>query len=163
MGTTADNRRRYVKEELIPREDLRPFIGGAFVEPHGEAEWKVTDPMTGGVLATMPLADEVDAGRALRAAEAAFCEGPWRRMHPRERAERLLRLASLIEGDLETLRFWNQPMSESVSQASAHGIFLTRPKSTGTTPDGPIRSLAIRCRMWGMCESIHTGSQSVSS
>lgn len=103
METTAESRRRYVKEDLIPREDLRPFIGGVFVEPHSGAEWKVTDPMTGGVLTTMPLADEADADRALQAAETAFREGPWRRMHPRERAERLLRLATLIEDDLENL------------------------------------------------------------
>jgi aldehyde dehydrogenase (NAD+) len=99
----AAARRKYVKEVLIPREDLRPYINGKFVSPHSDQIWDVTDPMTGGVLTTMPAADGKDIAQAVTAAYTAFHEGPWRRMHPRGRAARLLKLASLIEDELESL------------------------------------------------------------
>jgi aldehyde dehydrogenase (NAD+) len=101
--TEARARREYVKSSLLPREDLRPFINGRFVDPHSEHLWAVIDPMTTETLAEMPSADAVDVSNAVDAAYAAFHNGPWRRMHPRERAAKLLKLADLIEAEIEDL------------------------------------------------------------
>jgi aldehyde dehydrogenase (NAD+) len=96
-------RRKYVRDVLLPRQDLRPFINGKFVTAHGRKTLDVIDPMTETPLVTMPLADEVDASQALAAARSAFDNGPWRHTHPRDRARYLLTLAALIEENLDEI------------------------------------------------------------
>lgn len=54
-------------------------------------------PRDGSVLGEVPWAGRGDTDRAVAAARRAFDEGPWPRMHPRERGEVLLRFAALVE------------------------------------------------------------------
>jgi gamma-glutamyl-gamma-aminobutyraldehyde dehydrogenase len=54
-------------------------------------------PRDGSVLGQVPWAGRDDADRAVAAARRAFDDGPWPRMHPRERGEVLQRFAALVE------------------------------------------------------------------
>jgi aldehyde dehydrogenase (NAD+) len=105
MGLVQDavSRRSYVINKIIPSLDKRPFINGEFVDSIGIGKIKVFDPMTEKVLTEMPLALLHDIESAVSAARAAFDFGPWPRLHPRERAAILLKLAALIERDTEDL------------------------------------------------------------
>ncbi|MBH2724040.1 aldehyde dehydrogenase family protein [Serratia marcescens] len=48
------------------------YINGEFVTPHGEERFTLFNPATEDVIGTVRLADEVDAERAIAAANAAF-------------------------------------------------------------------------------------------
>ena len=62
-----------------------------------ESERDHVTPRDGSVLGQVPWAGRADADRAVAAARRAFDEGPWPRMHPRERGEVLQRFAALVE------------------------------------------------------------------
>ena len=103
LPSDAEGRRRYVIDNIIPSLDLRPFIGGKFVDSVGNDTLHVIDPTTELPLAEMPSASAEDVKRAVGAAREAFDNGPWHRLHPRQRAAALLRLSDLIEHNLEEL------------------------------------------------------------
>src|SRR5947207_10167347 len=103
IPTSPDMRRRIVHEKILPCLDLRPFIGGEFVEPSSNKVLRVIDPMTQQQLATIPSAGLADVDAAVSAARIAFDQGVWSDIHPRERAKFLYRLADLIERDLTKL------------------------------------------------------------
>lgn len=103
IPTSPAMRRRIVQEEILPDLDLRPFIGGEFVNPSSNKVLKVIDPMTQQTLAEVPSASLADVDTAVSAARKAFDDGVWSDMHPRERAKFLYRLADLIERDLTKL------------------------------------------------------------
>ncbi|MGI8658173.1 MAG: aldehyde dehydrogenase [Candidatus Limnocylindria bacterium] len=67
----------------------RLFIAGEMVQPESEAVIKVVSPVTEERIATAPSSTPADIDRAVRAARAAFDDGPWPRMSPRERADAL--------------------------------------------------------------------------
>jgi len=77
------------------------FIGGAFVPPHSGAYFDDINPATTEVIAQIPDSDERDVDDAVRAAKAAFPS--WSRTTSAERSNLLLRLADLIEQNLEEL------------------------------------------------------------
>jgi aldehyde dehydrogenase (NAD+) len=102
MEIPADTatRRQAVYDQILPALDLRPFIGGKFVNPSSSKVIHVIDPMTQQPLADIPSADRVDVDAAVSAARKAFDSGIWSDMHPRGRARLLYRLADLVERDL---------------------------------------------------------------
>ncbi len=63
----------------------------------------VGNPATEEQLAQVPVATPADVDHAARAAKAAFEDGPWPRLRPRERARLLSRLAGLVREHLPTL------------------------------------------------------------
>jgi betaine-aldehyde dehydrogenase len=63
----------------------------------------VTNPATGAVVASAPVADDQDVQRAVLAARRAFEEGPWPRMSASERGRVLLRIASLLRERVESV------------------------------------------------------------
>src|SRR3989441_10788638 len=63
----------------------------------------VTNPATGEVVASVPVADEQDVQRAVMAARRAFEEGPWPRMPASERGRVLMRIAHLLRERVESL------------------------------------------------------------
>src|SRR5579859_3886664 len=103
IPTSPAMRRRIVHEEILPDLDLRPFIGGEFVNSLSNKVLRVTDPMTQQLLAEIPSASSADIDTAVSAARTAFDSGMWSDIHPRERAKFLYRLADLIERDLTSL------------------------------------------------------------
>ncbi|MBK5110911.1 MAG: aminobutyraldehyde dehydrogenase [Thermoleophilia bacterium] len=74
---------------------LQNMINGEFVDAADGATEDVINPSTGEVIASSPLSGAEDVNRAVAAAKAAF-EGGWATTTPKERSDRLLRLADLI-------------------------------------------------------------------
>jgi aminomuconate-semialdehyde/2-hydroxymuconate-6-semialdehyde dehydrogenase len=77
------------------------LIGGVFVPPHAGAYFDDINPATAEVIAQIPDSDERDVDDAARAAKAAFPS--WSRTPAAERSNLLLKLADLIEQNLEEL------------------------------------------------------------
>jgi phenylacetaldehyde dehydrogenase len=113
-----------------PVEHTRLHIGGEWVDALAGGELETVNPSTGAVFARVAQAEAADVDRAVAAARAAFEEGPWPRMKPRERAAALWRLGDLILADaaemarVETL---DQGKPYAIAQAadvpSAAGLF----------------------------------------
>lgn len=82
-------------------ETISNFIGGAFVAPRGSAFLDDLNPATGEVIARIPDSDGIDVHDAVAAARAAFAS--WSRTPASDRSRLLLRLADLIEQNLDEL------------------------------------------------------------
>jgi 5-carboxymethyl-2-hydroxymuconic-semialdehyde dehydrogenase len=83
-----------------PREvpaKLEHFIGGAHTPSTDSATFEVADPVTNQPYATVAAGGPQDIDRAVSAAAAAFCEGPWPRLAGRARATILNKIADGIE------------------------------------------------------------------
>src|SRR5438477_338500 len=70
------------------------FIGGEWTPGAGGGAQEIVNPATGKVIAHVPKGTEDDVNRAVAAARKAFDEG-WADTTPRERSERMLKLAEL--------------------------------------------------------------------
>jgi aminomuconate-semialdehyde/2-hydroxymuconate-6-semialdehyde dehydrogenase len=77
------------------------FINGEFVPPRSGDYFDDINPATAEVIARIPDSDEGDIDDAVRAAKAAF--PAWSRMPAAERSNLLLKLADLIEQNLDEL------------------------------------------------------------
>jgi aminomuconate-semialdehyde/2-hydroxymuconate-6-semialdehyde dehydrogenase len=77
------------------------FINGAFVQPRSGAYFDDINPATAAVIAQIPDSDERDVDDAVRAAKTAF--QAWSRTSAAERSNLLLKLAGLIEKNLDDL------------------------------------------------------------
>ena len=75
-------------------EDLtfKLYINGEWLDGTGSDVLTVVNPATEQVIGTVPQATSGDVNRAVGAARAAFDEGPWPRMKPRERAAIMLKM-----------------------------------------------------------------------
>jgi 1-pyrroline dehydrogenase len=72
------------------------FIGGHWVPGTGDQTQEIVNPATGKVIAHVPKGTEQDVDRAVAAARKAYDE-TWSDSTPRDRSERLLKLATAIE------------------------------------------------------------------
>ena len=72
------------------------LIGGERVPGADGRTFETYEPATGAVLAEVALAGTEDVERAVKAARAAFDEGPWPRWSASRRGRVLLRLSTLI-------------------------------------------------------------------
>ncbi len=78
------------------------YINGEFVEPAASGSGdprdvvEAIDPSTGEVLATAPNAGPADVDRAVKAARAAFDEGPWKNATAQDRGRILFALARVV-------------------------------------------------------------------
>src|SRR5947209_7608825 len=77
------------------------FISGEFVAPRSGAYFDDINPATAEVIAAIPDSDERDVDDAVRAAKAAFPS--WSRTPAAERSNLLLKLADLVEKNLDEL------------------------------------------------------------
>ncbi|WP_415183184.1 aldehyde dehydrogenase [Phaeovulum sp.] len=82
---------------------LQMYIGGEWVAPSGGEYIESVDPFTAKPWALVPRGNAQDADRAIRAADAAFRDGPWGRMHPSDRGVIIHRLGTLIEKHADEL------------------------------------------------------------
>jgi aldehyde dehydrogenase (NAD+) len=75
-------------------EDLtfKLYINGEWRDGTGSDTVTVVNPATEQAIGTVPQATSGDVNRAVGAARAAFDEGPWPRMKPRERAAIMLKM-----------------------------------------------------------------------
>ncbi|HLZ95619.1 MAG TPA: gamma-aminobutyraldehyde dehydrogenase [Candidatus Dormibacteraeota bacterium] len=78
------------------------FIGGRWADSAGGEVQEVKNPATGEVIATVPKGTAEDVDRAVAAARKAYDE-TWRDSTPRDRGERLLKLADTIQEHGEEL------------------------------------------------------------
>ena len=77
-------------------EPRRLYINGEFVAPHSTAVLDVLDPSTTEVIGRCPAGDRDDVDRAVRAARAAFEDGPWKEATAQDRGRVLLTLAEIV-------------------------------------------------------------------
>jgi phenylacetaldehyde dehydrogenase len=72
------------------------FINGQWVDAAAGRTFETPNPATGETLAHIAEGDSEDINRAVRAARAAFDDGPWSRMSPSERGRIIWRIGDLI-------------------------------------------------------------------
>jgi betaine-aldehyde dehydrogenase len=80
-------------------QTLRNVIDGQLVDAASGATYDVADPSTGEVYAQAPMSGPADVDRAYAAADRAFAG--WSETTPRERSERLLKMADALESRAE--------------------------------------------------------------
>jgi betaine-aldehyde dehydrogenase len=94
------------------------YINGDFVPSASSATLDAIDPATGDVIARVPDAAPADVDKAVRAARAAFDEGPWKDVTAQDRGRVLFKLAQIVRdrtaelAELET-RNSGKPIVES--------------------------------------------------
>jgi hypothetical protein len=86
----------------IESPQIRNFINGEFVEPIGGRYLDNIEPATGKPYSEVADSDAHDVDLAVAAAEKAFPD--WSRKSASERSSLLLRIAELIERDLDRYR-----------------------------------------------------------
>src|SRR5438128_2157777 len=91
------------------------FIGGEWTPGAGSETQEIVNPATGKVIAHVPKGTDEDVNRAVAAARKAF-DGGWSDTTPRERSERMLKLADAIEANADELA---QIESENVGKPLA--------------------------------------------
>jgi malonate-semialdehyde dehydrogenase (acetylating) / methylmalonate-semialdehyde dehydrogenase len=87
--------------ELMTANVLPNIIGGAEVESTSERRLPVLNPMTGVVLAEVPLSGATELDAVVKAAAAAQSE--WAQWPLKDRVQVFYRMKSLVENDLEHL------------------------------------------------------------
>ncbi|HZQ49268.1 MAG TPA: gamma-aminobutyraldehyde dehydrogenase [Candidatus Dormibacteraeota bacterium] len=78
------------------------FVGGKWVDGHGDDVQEIVNPANGEVIATVPKGSEKDVDAAVAAAKKTF-DGGWMDSTPRERSEMMLKIADVIEQHGEEL------------------------------------------------------------
>ena len=81
---------------------LQNYINGSFTDSVTGATDDVINPATGEVITAVASSDSADADVAVAAAAKAF--ETWSYTTPRERSEKLLALAQILEDNLEELK-----------------------------------------------------------
>ena len=84
-------------------KNLQLYINGEFVAPQSSATIDVLDPATGDVIARVPDANADDVDRAVRAARAAFDEGPWKEATAQDRGRVLFKIADIVRARADEL------------------------------------------------------------
>src|SRR5271156_4414840 len=79
------------------------LINNRWVPSESGRTFATINPSTGEEICQVAEADAADVDKAVKAARAAFEQGPWKKMRAAERGRLFLRLADLIEKDSETL------------------------------------------------------------
>lgn len=79
------------------------LIGGDWSKASGDATIDVVNPADGKTISAIGDSAPEDVNRAVRAARAAFEEGPWATMKPSERSRIIYRIADLMEARAEDL------------------------------------------------------------
>lgn len=82
-------------------QEYKLYIGGQWTESLSGERFESTNPYTGKPWASVPLGNEADVDRAVEAAREAFENEDWSRMSQSMRGRLLLRLAQLIEENID--------------------------------------------------------------
>ncbi|HAZ76991.1 MAG TPA: aldehyde dehydrogenase, partial [Enterobacteriaceae bacterium] len=86
----------------LPLPD-KAFINGRFTAAASGNTLATTNPATGAHLTAIPACDASDVDAAVSGARAAFEAGSWSKLAPGERKAVLLKLASLMEQEVNAL------------------------------------------------------------
>ena len=114
-------------------------IGGKWLEAASGKTFETRNPATGELLANVAEGDAEDIDRAVAAAREAF-NGPWSKFKPAQRQLILLKLAELVERDIEEL---------SALDTLDMGAPITRTRANRHRALGMLRFYA------GMATSLH--------
>ena len=79
------------------------YINGEFVRAQSTATIDVINPATLEVIGRVPDAGAVDVDRAVKAARAAFDEGPWKTVTAQDRGRTLFKLAEIVRARADEL------------------------------------------------------------
>lgn len=79
------------------------FIGGRWQRPSGAGRLAVISPHTEEQIGEVPEAVPEDVDRAVAAARAAFDRGPWPRLSPSDRIEKIEKLAAVYARHVEEM------------------------------------------------------------
>ena len=88
---------------FLSRPSHELVIGGEPVAAADGRTFETLDPATGRLIATVAHGGAEDVDRAVRAARAAFEEGPWPTMRPAQRSATIRALADVVEAHAEEL------------------------------------------------------------
>lgn len=91
-----------------PRPKVEPgrlFINGQWHDSHDGRQFDTVNPATGEIITKIASADAYDVDLAVKAARAAFDEGPWPRMAAADRGRKLSKLAELVHKNLDELAY----------------------------------------------------------
>jgi betaine-aldehyde dehydrogenase len=88
---------------VIGLDTYTHYINGEFVESDGHATLDVIDPSTDTVIARAPAGTAADVDRAVRAARAAFDDGPWKAATAQDRGRVLFKLAQMVRDRADEL------------------------------------------------------------
>nr|WP_316639686.1 aldehyde dehydrogenase family protein [uncultured Roseateles sp.] len=102
---------------FLGRHAHRLFINGEWVAAASGKTFTTVNPASEEVIGEIASAGPEDVDRAVRAARAAFDDGPWGRMRPVQRQRLLLKLADLVEAHAQTLA-----EIESIDNGKSAGI-----------------------------------------
>src|SRR5262249_47430635 len=86
------------------------YINGEYTSPNTSAPNDVVNPATTDVIATTPDANNEDVDAAVKAARAAFDDGPWKDATAQDRGRVLFKLAQIVReraGDLAEIETRN--------------------------------------------------------
>lgn len=98
---TKEKPRSAIKAPVVKDQPL--FIGGKFVDGHGNKTFPAINPATGDTLCQIAEADKTDVDTAVKAARKALESGPWKTMDAADRGRLLYKLADLVEKQAEDL------------------------------------------------------------
>ena len=90
-------------EPHVAPSATRLLINGRWVASESGKTFATVNPSTGEEICQVAEADAADVDQAVRAARAAFDQGPWRKTNASERGRLLHRLADLIESHSDEL------------------------------------------------------------
>ncbi len=79
------------------------FIGGHWRKPSGRERLTVISPHSEEPIGEVPAAAPADVDAAVTAARHAFDHGPWPRLDPRERMQKVEQLATIYGGHLDEM------------------------------------------------------------
>jgi len=99
------------------------FVDGEWVSSESKATYDVINPATTEVIAKVPKGDAKDAARAVDAAREAFDKGRWPRMAPAERAGLIMKLADVIEKEVDRLALLETQQQGKPIKLSRDGDF----------------------------------------
>lgn len=93
--------RKDIQEFL--KDPKKLYINGKFVESVSQKTFTTPNPATGEVLAEVYEADAADIDLAVKAARAAFDNGPWSKMSASQRSRLMYKLADIMEEHKDAL------------------------------------------------------------
>jgi aldehyde dehydrogenase (NAD+) len=95
--------RQVPESQFLDGQPKRLLIDGEWVAARSGKTFPSINPSTGQVIGEVAAADAADVDAAVAAARRAF-EGPWSKFTPLQRQNVLLKLADLVERNLDELR-----------------------------------------------------------
>jgi acyl-CoA reductase-like NAD-dependent aldehyde dehydrogenase len=116
------------------------YIGGRLVDPEG-GTIPIVNPATGEKLCDAPAAGPGDVDRAVQAARAAFDDGPWRRMSPRDRGGLVRRLADLLWDRREEFALVESLENGKTFKEAVRGDVAPGAATLGYWSEAPVRIL----------------------